>query len=128
MRAITTHHDGHGLAEKIDLRAGEPGPGGASHWYAADIADIYGADRAIYGSVLDVQYQLGPRNEPGSTPGVIDSVVLAIVRDRMEAFQAGPFACPENQVVLDHVVAAMDALKARADNRATRGALGTVKP
>jgi hypothetical protein len=116
MREIATHHDGHGLAESIRVRAlDEPGPGGAHHVYEVTTP---------LGVVGYAQYQKGPRGEPSSTPGLLDSCLLAMVRDRMECFQAGPFACAANALVLEHVTAAMAALKARADERAARGVLG----
>lgn len=39
MREITTHHDGHGLNESIEIEADDPGPGGASHHYNAVIRE-----------------------------------------------------------------------------------------
>jgi hypothetical protein len=116
MRDITTHHDGDGLTETIRVRAiDEPGPGGAHHAYEVTTP---------LGVVGYVQYQRGACNVPGSTPGLLDSCLLAIVRDRMESFQAGPFACESNDKVLRGVKDAMTALKARADERASRGVLG----
>lgn len=127
MKQITHHHDGHGLAEAITLNAKDaPGPGGAHHLYHAFI-EVASGDPDIgrrQEPVLFVQYQKGPRNEPGSTPGVLDSVLLAIVKDRMESFQAGPYASPYNARVLSGVDAALGALKDRADERAVRGVLG----
>jgi hypothetical protein len=43
----------------------------------------------------------------------------------MTAFQAGPFASSYNQIVLEHVEAALKALNDRATERALRGVLGT---
>lgn len=131
MREITTHHDGHGLADRIIIEADGPGPGGASHRYDVYV-DISGTERAYAQGctglsrekVAQIHYQKGPRNESGSSPGVLDSVLLAIVRDRMEAFQAGPYACVENEIVRTAVMQAMQTLKDRADARAARGVLG----
>lgn len=130
-RRIETHHDGHGLAERIEIEADEPGPGGASHKYRVYV-DISGTQRAYDSgctgqareNVAEIQYQRGPRAEDGSTPGVLDSVLLAIVADRMESFQAGPFASTYNSNALVHVRQAMRELKFRADERAARGVLG----
>lgn len=118
MREITTHHDGHGLTELLKVEArDEPGPGGAHHLYRVTHPDV----PSVVGYV---QYQMGPRNSHGGMPGLLDPCLLAIVRDRLESFQAGPFACEENARALEHVVAAMQAMKDRADNRAKRGVLG----
>lgn len=124
MRQIATHHDGHGLNESTYLYAGEPGPGGASHYYAATALDFDDVGQADV-EVLKVQFQVGPRHVEGSTPGVLDGVLLAIVHDRMEAFQAGPYASESNAQVLAACDAGLAALKARADERAARAVLGT---
>ena len=118
MKAITDHHDGHGLTESIELQAvDEPGPGGAHHRYTASIDGLR--------HVLDVQFQRGPRHEPDSTPGVVEGVLLAIVVDRMRDFQAGPYGCRENALVLTKCEEALHWLRHRADGRAKRGVLGT---
>lgn len=130
-RLVTDHHDGHGLAERIEVEADGPGPGGASHTYRVYV-DISGTKRAwdsgctgqAREKVAEIQYQKGPRAEEDSTPGVLDSVLLAIVADRMKSFQAGPFSCPENASVLETVQNALKVLKDRADARAKRGVLG----
>lgn len=148
-REITLHHDGHGLNESILIQADAPGPGGASHAYKLAIAveqtehemacatrrsiasgpgcDCIPQKLTVRKEVGRIQFQKGPRNEPGSTPGVVEAVLLAIVEDRMAAFQAGPFACPENGEVLEWCKQARAALKKRADARKKRGVLGKNK-
>lgn len=127
MREILDHHDGHGLTESLRIVADDPGPGGASHHYTvtvpvgtADDPDI--ADGLI---VANIQFQRGPRNVADSTPGIVESVLLAIVADRMRCFNEGEYRCRENALVLTHVEEAMHWLKARADAWARRGVLGT---
>ena len=117
MRTITDHHDGHGLAESIRIEADDYDPNGgmASHTYQAWIGDT---------KVADVRFQQGPRNVEGSRKGVLDSVLLAIVVDRMRAFNAGPFSTRENALVMTHAQEAIHWLKYRADERAARGVLG----
>lgn len=116
MREITTHHDGHGLAEKIILTADDVNDTNkASHLY---VAKIDGKE------VLRIQFQEGPRDEPGSTPGVLDSVLLAIIEDRMNGFNAGPFSDRLNAIVATNAQTARLFLKERADQRARRGVLG----
>jgi hypothetical protein len=51
---------------------------------------------------------------------------LAIVRDRLEAFQAGPFNCRENSDALAGVVHAMDRLNDRTRDRIRRGVEGAL--
>jgi hypothetical protein len=119
VREITTHYDGHGLAEDLlvladmrDLQAGN-----ASHNYCL----IYKPTGQVMGAV---QFQHGPRNVEGSTPGILDSVLLAIVIDRMEGFQSGLYASDENALIKTHCEEALHWLKHRADERARRGVLG----
>lgn len=117
IRELVTHHDGHGLNESISVRStDEVGPGGAYHRYEMWIDSDY---------VGFVQFQYGPRNHPDSLPGATESSVLAILIDRLESFQAGPYACEENRIVLEDLYHALSMVKARADARANRGVLGT---
>lgn len=115
MRVITDHHDGHGLNESIDITADELSAGGASHKYEFRIAG------ELVGSL---QFQHGPRQEPESTPGVVEAAVLAVLMDRLQCFQAGPFASRENAIALTHLETALLFIKRRADNRAKCGVLG----
>jgi hypothetical protein len=115
-RTIDDHFDGHGLADSIQLLADPPGPGGASHEYRAYVGDL---------EVARVKFQKGPRHEPGSTPGILDGVLLAIVVDRMRAFDAGEYRCRENALVRTKAEEALHWLKHRADERARRKVLGT---
>ena len=128
MREITTHHDGHGLAESIKIEADEIPEeerfGGASHYYKAWMSD----GKAPYPVVLSVQFQKGPRGDARSLPGVIDNVLLAIVADRMSCFMDGPFNSEQNGLAYRHVIEAMAALRRRADERAARGVLGKAEP
>lgn len=116
-RKLTAHFDGHGLNESllIETDAPDPNAGGAAHLY----------DFAVSGVVVGrIQFQHGPRAVEGSTPGVTEAAVLAVLIDRLESFQAGPYACEENTTTLHHLDAALRSVKARADARAKRGVLG----
>ena len=96
-----------------------PGPGGACHDYAIQ----YGGPDAV----CRVPFQCGPRGEPGSTPGIFDDALLAIVEDRLAAFQSGSFACDENRLAVIAVREARAAMAARVANRMARGVLGMNK-
>ena len=74
-----------------------------------------------------IQFQHGPRLADGSTPGITEAVLYAILIDRLEGFQAGPLACAANEEQLTHLRACLAAAKARADERAARGVLGTYR-
>ena len=125
MRRITTHHDGHGLTEDIIILAGGAGPGGASHDYIVQVATGHDEYGLTYTEVGRIQFQCGPRAEAGSIPGLLDSALLAIVADRMESFQAGPYPSRESALTLTKVQEAMHWLRHRADERGRRGVLGT---
>ncbi|CAN7648270.1 hypothetical protein [Paraburkholderia terricola] len=46
--------------------------------------------------------------------GLTNEVLLAIMADRLKAFQRGPFACSENAAMLEHIEGALLACAARA--------------
>lgn len=121
MRSIDTHHDGFGLNDRIMVTADarDPNAGNASHTYEAIIYDDdIGNPAAIGRHVATIQYQHGPRHEEGSTPGITDEALLAIVLDRYRGFQSGPFACRENAIVITKLEEAMHWMHARARARA----------
>jgi hypothetical protein len=125
MREVTDHHDGHGLNESLVITADEFGPGGASHHYSIVVNDPVPREHEQRGPVAVIQFRDGPRNEPGSTPGVTEAAVLAVLIDRLRGFQAGPYACRENAIQLTKLEETLHWTKARADARAKRGVLGT---
>lgn len=119
-RQIVSHHDGHGLNEKIVIDTDQPDQSGAAHRYSVWIAN----PEQDGWQVASVQFQQGPRNEPGSKPGVTEAVLYAILIDRLRGFQAGPYACEENADQLSLLEECLRRTKARADERARRGVLG----
>lgn len=119
-KVITDHHDGHGLTEAIEVRAADdPGPGGAHHLYTFTINGQ---------EVGRLQFQKGPRDEAGSTPGVLSVAVLASLIDIHRDFQAGPYPSREGTLALTKMQEALHWLKARADERAARAVLGLNQP
>jgi hypothetical protein len=123
MRTIGTHHDGHGLNESLVITADDRDTdkgGGASHRY--EVAFEHG-DKDTQEAAF-IQFQHGPRNVAGSKSGVTEAVLLAVLIDRLEGFQAGPFACRENAIILTKLEECLHWTKARADKRAARGVLG----
>ena len=121
MPKLTTHHDGHGLTEGITVESTDDiGPGGARHRY-----EFWADDGTDYVGFL--HFQKGPRYEEGSIPGVVEGAVLAVLIDRLEAFQSGPYPCEENKLALEALKSAAVFIKERAHNRANRGVLGLNK-
>ena len=88
----------------------EPGPGGACHRY-----NITGLVPSGGGRDVDVwiDFQKGPRKDPSSIPGILDTDLLEIVRDRLTAFQNGDFACEYNAEALDYINKALEAMNPR---------------
>jgi len=121
-RELIDHHDGHGLTESIKILADEPGPGGASHRYLIQVEAPDGQKFAVG----EIQFQKGPRNVEGSTPGVVESALLAIVVDRMRSFNSGELRNRQNALVQTKCEEAIHWLRDRADERARRGVLGTM--
>jgi hypothetical protein len=105
------------------LRGDEPGPGGAHHQYL--ILHIDGKYPHMGMMGMQITFQKGPRNEIGSSCGATDADLLEIVRDRLCAFQNGPYATEYNQEALEHIEAALHALNRRVEDRIARGVLGT---
>ncbi|MEA4928582.1 MAG: ABC transporter ATPase [Candidatus Limiplasma sp.] len=104
---------------------GEAGPGGAHHDYRVV---GHGGDADNPADVIaHIQFQRGPRNDPASRHGVLDSDLLEMVRDRLKAFQQGEFATRENALALTHLEEALLWMAKRADDRAARNVLGTNK-
>lgn len=117
----------------VIYRTGEEGPGGAYHDY-----DIYPAGfnpLAVLGEVDSdnvelplacIEFQRGARKDENARHGVLDTDLLEIVRDRLKAFQAGPYATRENACALTHIEEALMWMNKRTEDRAERNVLGTM--
>lgn len=92
----------------------EPSHGGASHVYR-----MGGPEQPS----LHIQFQCGPVAEHGVN-GTTQEALLAVLIDRLESFQAGPFASSENEMALDHLHVALRWLKRRTIDRVARGVEG----
>lgn len=77
---------------------------------------------------IKVEFQKGPRQNPDYRQGVLDIDLLYILKDRMETFiESFPNSAEYNKEALDGINKAIAALEARANERETRGVLGTEK-
>lgn len=133
MRQITSHIV-NPVNDKLQIEVtDEPGAGGANHRYEVTGFDTANnpsnTDRkgfaSSYGRML-ILFQNGPINEHGVN-GVTQEALLAIVADRLESFQAGPFASDYNAKALEHVKAAQESLLQRTRDRMARGVEGQNK-
>ena len=94
-----------------------PGHGGANHIYNVELPD---------GDITEISFQNGPIAEAGIN-GLTQEVLLAIVVDRLRAFQAGPYSCRENALALTKIEEAQHWLHSRTRARMGRDVEGTSK-
>lgn len=97
----------------------EPGAGGACHDY-----EITGFSPTNDPGRCLIQFQNGPIKEAGVN-GVTHEALLAILIDRMEHFQAGEYACIENERALVSLGLAQKSLLERTRRRVAAGTEGT---
>lgn len=94
----------------------EPGSGGANHAYCIK--------NNLDTPLTNIGFQNGPIKEAGIN-GVTHEALLAILIDRMEGFQAGPYKSVENEHALKSLRDALAYLQARTKARIARGVEGT---
>lgn len=99
----------------------EPGSGGAHHVY--EITGYLPPNDEFPG-ITRIEFQNGPINEAGVN-GITHEALLAILIDRLECFQNGPFANPYNATALSSLKVAQETLLARTRHRMDRGVEGT---
>lgn len=93
--------------------------GNSSHNYMLMFLDKGGA-----GIYTRLEFQRGPIMEVGVN-GITTEALLAVLIDRMEGFQSGPFACSENEEALSALKSAMEWFHVRTKARLARGVEGT---
>lgn len=115
----------------LQIRATDaPGFGGACHNY--EIWRLGWGGQAGYGSLVpceklcDIKFQNGGIQEVGVN-GVTHEALLAVVIDRLEQFQAGPFPSLHNEQALLFTKLALNALHQRTVERMKRGVEGKVQ-
>ena len=118
-----TSHMANGCNENLQVLACDgPGPGGASHHY--QIINVANQNRGEDYVVADLEFQNGPIKEVG-TNGLTHEALLAILIDRLEGFQSGPYKCEENGDALTYLELAQRRLQSRTLARIARGVEGT---
>ena len=75
---------------------------------------------------LRVTWQKGLPTEAGVNGCRVDDVV-ALALEKLQAYQAGPLACEENEDALAGLKHALDALDARRRRRVEQGVLNTMQ-
>lgn len=123
MRELTSHKV-NGLNEVLKIEVlDEPGAGNACHVYGITSDEPRNADTSP-AVTLPVRFQNGPIAEAGVN-GISNEALLAIVEDRLQGFQSGPYACRENALALTKIQEAMHWLHHRTRERVARGVEGT---
>lgn len=118
MKREITHHQLNGANNALKIHATDTlGAGGANHIY-----EVTGHPS----DPLLIEFQNGPIAEKGVN-GVTQEVLLAVVIDRLESFQAGPFPSKDNANALKHAKLALKALHNRTQERLKRGVEGQTK-
>lgn len=124
-RELTTHAINPCNERLIVLVLDGPGPGGASHVY--DIGIRTSPGNKYYQQAVRLCFQNGPVKENGDgVNGLTHEALLAVLIDRMQGFQAGPYACPENAAALNALRNAMTYLHERTQRREAAGIEGTM--
>lgn len=131
-RFLTSHKVNSANVELSITAQGMPGPGGANHLYwiggfntetnpSCPFKRRYGAP-ADHTTIL---FQNGAIGEVGLN-GITHEALLAILIDRLESFQTGPYKSNYNADALYHLQAAMDVLHRRTRDRMAQGIEGTM--
>jgi hypothetical protein len=117
MHEVRHHWDGGALNPNIKIIAeGEPNKGGAHTKFT-----ISGKENGpLLGLML---FQNGLVTETG-IGGITNEVLIAIVIDRLQGYQAGEFSCRENAVALTHIENGLMWLQKRTRDRIERGVEG----
>lgn len=115
MERLNTIQKDHRL--NTPIKRGDEGSGGAHHTY-----EVYDIDESVV--LATIIFQQGPRSDAEAQHGVLDEDLLEIVRDRLAAFQKGPYPSREGAIALTHVETALLWLSKRIDDRAARNVLG----
>jgi len=95
------------------------------HWSTYDGIPAGGVS---YGTGFTVSWQNGPlgRDAERKAPnGAFVETLLEVVADRLVYYQYSRFYCDENQAALDHINAALAALRSRTAKREARKVEGT---
>lgn len=117
MREITSHiHPEYNNGLRVHVMD-EAGPGGACHEYAITAnPGKYEKDVAL------IKFQKGPVAEVGHN-GILEGQLVAIMIDRYQAFQSGPFPSPEGAEILAHLCDIEALIHQRVTDRLARGVM-----
>lgn len=121
-------HEAPGGFSLIEIFASDPSHGGAAPYYSVQWpkeGDFSDSPAEAFDCV-GLAFQDGPMAENGVN-GLTNEIVLAIVADRLSAFQNGPYRCRENAIALTKIEEVLHWLHHRTQQRQIRGVDGTSK-
>lgn len=143
MREITTHRVNPANDKLQILVVDEPGSGGAHHEYrisfpvtqplnekpvsGGDVIPIdppHGEPLLIQDKVTSLSFQNGPITEVGVN-GITHEALIAVLIDRLECFERGPYHHYRNEMALKSLREAAHHLAMRTAERMARGVEGT---
>ena len=125
MRKITDHIVSGDQAVQLEITvADEPGAGGANHCYQISGVNEESNPSNGYAALPRILFQNGSIKEAGVN-GITQEALAAIIIDRLRSFQAGPYACADNEEALNHFVQGLRSLQNRTRTRINRGVEGT---
>ena len=118
-RRLTAHIvDGDSVNHQLKISTlDEAGPGGAHHVY--DVTLPGPGDRGVV-----IEFQKGAIKEAGAN-GLTHEALLAIIIDRLECFQNGPFKSEFNRRALHYARCCLQETQDRTRERMARGVEGT---
>jgi hypothetical protein len=122
MSAIRPITSGHSGTQVVSLD--DPGNGGAHHEYQIRYSGSEESNAAF--AVSSIHFQNGPIGDVGINGCQLEDL-LAIMIDRLKAFQEGPYRCDENARAINHLGDAAVALYERTADRKKRGVEGQYK-
>jgi hypothetical protein len=133
MRNLYTHIVDGDNNNKIGVSVlDEPGSGGANHHYVIDGFNLkknksytgpYDTTCVEHSTSTHIYFQNGGIPS-ASVNGITNEALLAIVIDRLECFQAGPFSSVDNSEALAYTRKALAHLQRRTQERISRGVEG----
>lgn len=124
-RSVDPQRDPHPVTS-VQIMSDEPDGSGAAHRYRIEIAAVAdpSAEDPWTTAWEEIKFQQGPIGEHGVN-GIHNEQLLAIVIDRLEGFQRGPFPCYHNGQAIEEIKCALWHLKSRTAERIARGVEGT---
>ena len=127
MREITRHEQNVANKQIQIMVMDETGPGGANIKYQISIPKNEVGGPPPF-RVMHLSFQNGPVDEDGNgVNGLTHEVLLAIIIDRLEGFQRGPYRCAENEAACQNLKSALMWLQQRTNKRVERGVEGTME-